>query len=57
MKREPEANRALMAQLFEWIAAGALKPAIAHVWPLERAAEALELLLARQVTGKIVLTT
>ncbi|HEY0418087.1 MAG TPA: NADPH:quinone oxidoreductase family protein [Acetobacteraceae bacterium] len=56
VKRQPEANRALMAQLFDWIAAGALKPAIAHVWPLERAAEALELLLARQVTGKIVLT-
>ena len=57
VKREPEANRALMAQLFDWIAAGALKPAIAHVWPLDRAAEALELLLARRVTGKIVLTT
>lgn len=57
VKREPEANRTLMAQLFDWIAAGALKPAIAHVWPLERAAEALDLLLARQVTGKIVLTT
>ena len=57
VKREPEANRALMAQLFEWIAAGTLRPAIAHVWPLERAVEALALLLARQVTGKIVLTT
>ncbi|MFC7474373.1 NADPH:quinone oxidoreductase family protein [Dankookia sp. GCM10030260] len=57
VKREPEANRALMAQLFDWIATGALKPAIAHVWPLHRAAEALDLLLARQVTGKIILTT
>jgi NADPH:quinone reductase len=57
VKREPEANRTLMTQLFDWITAGALKPAIAHVWPLERAAEALNLLLARQVTGKIVLTT
>ena len=56
VKREPEANRVLMAQLFDWITAGALKPAIAHV-TLERAAEALDLLLARQVTGKIVLTT
>ena len=57
VKRQPEANRALMAQLFDWIAAGALRPAIAHVWPLERATEALNLLLSRQVTGKIVLTT
>jgi NADPH2:quinone reductase len=56
VKREPEANRALMAQLFDWIASGVLRPAIAQVWPLDRAAEALELLLARQVTGKIVLT-
>ena len=57
VKREPEANRALMAQIFGWIVAGALRPAIAQVWPLDRAAEALDLLLARQVTGKIVLTT
>jgi NADPH:quinone reductase len=56
VKREPEANRALMAQLFAWIRSGALKPAIQHVWPLERAAEALQLLLARSITGKIVLT-
>ena len=57
VKREPAANRVLMAQLFDWIEGGALKPAIAHVWPLARAAEALDLLLSRQVTGKIVLTT
>ncbi|TCZ65479.1 NADPH:quinone oxidoreductase family protein [Roseicella aquatilis] len=55
VKRDPEGNRALMARLFDWIRSGALKPAIAQAWPLERAPEALELLLARKVTGKIVL--
>jgi NADPH:quinone reductase len=55
VKRDPAGNRALMAQLFDWIAAGALRPAIAETWPLERAPEALQALLDRRVTGKIVL--
>jgi NADPH2:quinone reductase len=42
--------------LFDWYAAGGLRPHISHVLPLARAAEGLELLRSRQATGKVVIT-
>jgi NADPH2:quinone reductase len=52
-------NAKLMAeawkQLSEWIAAGKLQPAVGHVLPWQRAAEAYELLLNRKNFGKVVL--
>ena len=55
--REPEANAANFRQLFEWHEAGKLAPHVSHQFPLERAADALNALLRRQVVGKAVLTT
>lgn len=43
-----------LGQLFQWYEAGKLRPHISHVLPLERAADALELLRSRKSTGKVV---
>ena len=45
-----------LAELFDWYAQGRLHPHISHTLPLERAAEALDLLRSRQSTGKVVVT-
>ena len=54
--REPGKNRAQATQLLKWIVEGKLAPAV-ETLPLARAAEALERLERRAVTGKIVLMT
>ncbi|MDJ0825112.1 MAG: NADPH:quinone oxidoreductase family protein [Rhodobacter sp.] len=41
--------------LLSWYAEGRLKPHIGHVLPFEQAAEGLELLRDRKVTGKVVI--
>jgi NADPH2:quinone reductase len=55
-RREPKAFAASIRQLGQWYAEGKLKPHVAQTMPLERAAEALKLMAARQVKGKLVLT-
>jgi NADPH:quinone reductase len=45
-----------MKRLGRWFREGRLNPAIMATFPLERAAEALTLMIGRQVKGKIVLT-
>ena len=56
-KREPDANRALVGQLLAWVRERRLRPLVSATHSLEGAAAALEALLARSVTGKIVLVT
>jgi NADPH:quinone reductase len=56
-KRDPDANRALVGQLLTWVREGRLRPRISATLGLEDAAAALDALLARGVTGKIVLVT
>lgn len=56
-KRDPEANRALVGQLFSWVREGRLCPRISVVRGLDGAAAALGALLSRGVVGKIVLVT
>jgi NADPH2:quinone reductase len=53
--REPERNRANLQQLLGWLQEGKLKPRISARYPLERAADALNDIIARKVTGKAVL--
>jgi NADPH2:quinone reductase len=55
--REPEVNAANFKQLLTWYEQGSLKPAISHRFPLERAAEALNAIVRREVVGKAVLLT
>lgn len=56
-KREPAANRALMAQLLDWVREGRLRPRVSATVPLEEAPAALEALLSRRATGKLVVVT
>jgi len=55
-RREPARFAESMRQLSAWYAAGRLKPHVSAVFPLARAADALKLMAARKVTGKVVLT-
>ncbi len=55
--RQPRESRANMAKLLGWLGEGRLRPHVSAVYPLERAAEALEALAGRRTTGKLVLVT
>lgn len=56
-KRDWAQHQANIAQLGRWFVEGKIRPHIAATYPLEKAADALNALAARQVTGKVVLTT
>lgn len=53
--REPEANRANLAQVLDLTMQGKLKPLVSKTYPLARAGDALEELSSRRAVGKIVL--
>jgi NADPH2:quinone reductase len=55
-RREPRQFAESIAQLGRWYREGKLKPHVSRTFPLEKAAEALQLMAARQVKGKVVLT-
>jgi NADPH2:quinone reductase len=46
-----------MAELFQWLKEGRIKPHVSARYPLARTAEALNAMAARQVTGKVVILT
>jgi len=54
-RREPEAFAGSIAQLGLWFREGKLRPHVSKIYPLEKAADALRLMAARQVKGKVVL--
>ena len=55
IERDPAGHRANTEQLLAWCAAGKLSSHVHAVYPLERAATALNAIAARQVMGKIIL--
>jgi NADPH2:quinone reductase len=55
-RREPKDFGASVRQLGKWFAEGKLKPHVSQTLPLAKAAEALNLMAARKVKGKLVLT-
>ena len=55
-RREPQHFAEAMLRLGRWYAEGRLKPHISATFPLDRAPDALALMAARKVTGKVVLT-
>jgi NADPH2:quinone reductase len=55
-RREPKRFSESVAQLGRWFGEGKLRPHVSRTFPLEQAAEALKLMAARQVKGKVVLT-
>jgi len=52
--RDPAANAAHVAELFDLWDAGRISPRVSATYPLERAGEAIAALSARQVIGKLV---
>ena len=55
--RDPAGHAANMADLMELYKAGKIKPRISQTFPLEKAADAIKALGARQAMGKIVVVT
>lgn len=55
-KRDPEVLQRSWRQLLEWLAEGALKPHISATYPLSDGPAALESLMQRRATGKVVVT-
>jgi NADPH2:quinone reductase len=56
-RHDPARVHAAFEHLLEWHAEGRIRPHVSAVRPLADARSALELLLARKSTGKVVLTT
>jgi NADPH2:quinone reductase len=56
-RREPKQFAESARQLGQWYREGKLKPHVSQTFPLAQAADALKLMAARQVKGKVVLTT
>jgi len=54
-RQDPAANAELLAGLLDRVAAGSLHPVAPVTYPLERAADALNELAGRRVTGKLAL--
>jgi len=55
VRREPREFAATLQRLGRWYEEGRLHPHVSRTFPLAEAREALKLLAARQVTGKVVL--
>ena len=56
-RSRPDLTRLTLARLSEWYAAGRLHPLVGQTFPMERTAEALNMLLTRRATGKVVIMT
>lgn len=52
--RHPDRNAANIQELFDYYAAGKIKPRVSKHYPLERGGEAIQELMDRKATGKIV---
>ena len=55
--READVNRRNLAELGDYFRAEKIRPHVSATFPLERVAEALNVILERKATGKLVLTT
>jgi NADPH2:quinone reductase len=55
VRQDPGARDRIMQQLFGLYAAKKINPLVSARYPLERAADALNAVLLRKVTGKVVL--
>jgi NADPH2:quinone reductase len=55
-KHDPERLRAAFRELFDWHAAGRIRPHVSATLPLEETARAIALLTDRRAVGKVVVT-
>jgi NADPH2:quinone reductase len=56
-RRDPEDSRKNFDEMLAWYAQGKLKPHVSMTFPLEKAPDAMEALLSRKATGKVIITT
>lgn len=56
LRREPKASQGELFELLMWFKEGKLKPHVSATYPLAQAAHALNDVLQRKVTGKVVVT-
>jgi len=54
-RRDPQANAAMLKELYGWLAEGRLQPHVSQRYALADAPRALEALLERRVVGKLVI--
>ncbi|HRD86301.1 MAG TPA: NADPH:quinone oxidoreductase family protein, partial [Rubrivivax sp.] len=54
VKREPKANQAAMRQMLGWMAEGKLRPHVSARYGLHEVSQAMNALLQRKATGKVV---
>lgn len=54
--RDPQRHKAHVQELFDWYAAGKIKPQVTDRFPLEQAGEAMKVLEERRARGKVVVT-
>ncbi|MBI1181887.1 MAG: zinc-binding dehydrogenase [Alphaproteobacteria bacterium] len=52
----PEVSRRSQEALLEWLARGDIRPLVSRTYPLEQAVAALESVVSRRSTGKVVIT-
>jgi len=55
-RRSPERRREIVAELGRWFTDSKIKPHVCATYPLEHAAEALNALMQRKATGRVILT-
>lgn len=55
LKQVPGGHAAHMRRVLDWVAEGAIKPAIHGVYPLERIADAMGAIERREAIGKVIL--
>ncbi|MFC6198145.1 NADPH:quinone oxidoreductase family protein [Ponticaulis profundi] len=53
----PEKNKENVAELFSYYEAGKIKPFVSETFPLEKAGDAIQHLMDRKATGKVVVLT
>lgn len=53
--REPKRNREYIQELLAWYKEGKIRPVVSETYPLEQVADALNAMMNRRVTGKVVL--
>jgi len=56
-QREPENNRSNFESMFRWFEAGKLRPPVSMTFPLDQVPQAMNTLLSRRATGKLIITT
>ena len=55
VRREPQVNMENFHKLFQWYSEGKLKPPVSKTYPLAQAPQAMNDLLTRKATGKLIL--